>query len=194
MQKSSTPKDYTASIKEKTWSGMLTYTSQTTEYYSVHFNTDNSLIWSQLSGDYIGHWAINGKQLTLTFTNSNAQIKADISDADTLMNIVANVSLYIINSGKLLANPTVSLDNTVWKGLTVTGAASSFLQMSFMPGSKVEVKVSTVPETNTYTRSASGAVIRTVFKSAIFFGIITSNNEIHGSINNPKNTWYVIKQ
>jgi hypothetical protein len=36
------PKDYAASIKDKTWWGQLTYTGKTQEYYSVHFNADNT--------------------------------------------------------------------------------------------------------------------------------------------------------
>ena len=69
----STPKDYAASIKDKTWWGVMTYTGQALQYYSVHFYADNSLFWSQIDGDYLGQWTINNKQLAITFTISNVQ-------------------------------------------------------------------------------------------------------------------------
>lgn len=47
-------KDYAASINDKSWWGVFTYTGETSQYYTVHFNSDNTLIWSQLSGDYAG--------------------------------------------------------------------------------------------------------------------------------------------
>jgi hypothetical protein len=81
------PNDTAAYIKDKTWSGALTYTGKTTEYYGVHFNADNTLIWVQLSGEYTGHWAINGKTITMTFDAITAKIVADISVDNKLLNI-----------------------------------------------------------------------------------------------------------
>src|SRR6266542_4422176 len=92
--KSDTPKDYAVSIKDKTWWGTITYTGKTTEYYSVHFDADSSLLWSQLSGDYAGKWRIANRQLTMTFTGINDVIKADITDDDKLENISDNASYY----------------------------------------------------------------------------------------------------
>lgn len=59
-------KDYTASVAEKTWWGVFTYIGKDAEYYSVHFNADKTLSWSQFSGDYTGRWAVNGKELTMS--------------------------------------------------------------------------------------------------------------------------------
>lgn len=195
---SPSPKDYAASIKDKTWSGAFTYTGEKTEYYSVHFNADNTLLWSQLSGDYAGKWAVNDKALTMTFDGNTAQIKADISEDDKLMNIVvSNTGAYIINSGGLIANPNIALDNTVWQGL-YNGSPNS-LQLSFMPGSKVELRRSNiVDKTYTYQRSASGAVIR--FKQGLanpiypFFCVINSGMEIKGNDTNSFNPFQLAKQ
>jgi hypothetical protein len=192
------PKDYAASIKDKTWSGAFTYTGEKTEYYCVHFNTDNTLLWSQLSGDYAGKWVVNGKALTMTFDANTAQIKADISEDDKLMNIaVSNTGSYIINSGGLIANPNIALDNTVWQGL-YNGSPNS-LQLSFMPGLKVELRRSNiVDKIYTYQRSASGAVIR--FKQGIanpvypFFCVINSGMEIKGNDTNSFNPFQLTKQ
>ena len=112
-KKSNGPKDYNASIKDKTWWGEFAYTGQDAEYYSVHFNVDNSLTWTQWSGDYPGQWTLNGKQLTITFTGNSVEINADISDDDKLMNISDNTANSEINSGQLIVNPKISLDNTV---------------------------------------------------------------------------------
>ena len=66
-------KDYAASIKEKTWWGVVTYTGKEAEYYSVHFNSDNTLMWSQFAGDYSGHWATSGNALTITLDVGDAE-------------------------------------------------------------------------------------------------------------------------
>src|SRR6266511_5776183 len=102
-KKSDTPKDYAASIKDRTWWGIFTNTGKTPEYYSIHFNTDSSLLWSDLSGDYAGKWKIADRQLTMTFTAINDEIKADITDDDKLENITDNTSFYDVNSGALIA-------------------------------------------------------------------------------------------
>src|SRR6478752_4424966 len=75
-------KDYSASIKEKSWWGEITYTGKTTEYYSVYFKADGTLLWSQLSGDYAGHWAIKDKELTMTFDANSVTIQATLTDDD----------------------------------------------------------------------------------------------------------------
>ena len=80
-------KDYAQSIKDKTWWGQLTYTGKTAESYCVHFNTDNSLVWTQLSGDYDGQWVLDGKHLTISINGNGAKIQGDISNDDKLENI-----------------------------------------------------------------------------------------------------------
>ena len=44
------PKDYSLSVENKTWWGELAYTGKPIEYYSVHFNADKTLLWSQFAG------------------------------------------------------------------------------------------------------------------------------------------------
>src|SRR6266700_5670284 len=156
--KKSTPNDYASSIKNKTWWGQLTYTGKTSEYYSVQFGADNSLIWSQMSGDYPGNWFVEGKTITITFRDNSVQIKADISDDDKLMNITDNTGNSEINSGQLIVNPNISLENTVWKGSLVYAVTPDDYQLSFMPDSKVQSKYFNINYTENYTRSASGAV------------------------------------
>jgi hypothetical protein len=179
-KKDSTSKDYTNAIKSKTWWGTLTNPGETAQYYSVYFNADNSLVWSQQSGNYTGKWTINGKQLTLDFVTPAVQVKADISDDNTLKNIVTNNSS-VVNSGKMIVNQTASLDNTVWKGLMSLGTGQQIFQLSFMIGSKVEVKVgATTFGTYPYTRSVSGVVIQFSLGAYPYFGIISSDNEMKG--------------
>ena len=84
---SPSPKDYGTLIKDKTWSGAITYTGKTTEYYSVHFNIDNTLTWAQLSGEYTGHWTLDGKKITMTFDDNSVTITADISYDKEWLNI-----------------------------------------------------------------------------------------------------------
>jgi hypothetical protein len=168
-KKNSAPKDYTASIKNKTWWGVLTYTGKTAEYYSVHFNADNTLLWSQLSGDYAGTWVINNKSVTLKFSSSSAEIKADITDDEKFMAISDNTASYEINNGQFIPSPNIALENTVWKGQVVSGVSGS-LQLSFMPGSKVEIKLSnTVYPLYSYNRPASGGAFRAHTGGGFFF-------------------------
>jgi hypothetical protein len=194
-KKDSAPKDYTASIKDKTWWGELAYTGKTIEYYSVHFNADNSLIWSQLSGDYSGHWALEGKAVTITFTGNSLEIKANISDDDKLVNITDNSSASEIKSGQLIITPNVYLDNTVWKGSIIT--TSQPFQMSFTSPLKVETKYEAAPfGPYTYSRSVSGAVIRFISAAAggNVFDVIISNNEMRGSTDLSNSGWKLLKQ
>jgi hypothetical protein len=192
---SSSPKDYTASIKDKTWWGVLVYTGKTAQYYSVHFNADNTLLWSQLAGDYTGTWSINGKQVTITFSGSGIKINADISDDDQLMNIVVNTSTYKIINGQIIQNPNIPLNNTAWKGSVVSGIATN-LQLSFMPGAKVELKLgNTTYPPFIYSRTPSGGAFRfDTGGSYYYFGVIISNNEIKGSANDSEFPFQVTKQ
>jgi len=192
-KKSNTPdrKDYTASIKDKTWWGMLANTGKTPEYYSVHFNTDNSLTWSQLSGDNTGHWLLDGKDLTITFDGNSVEIKGSISDDDQLVNIKDNAPAYEINSGELIANSTIPLDNTIWTG-TIDYPSTKALQLGFKPGLLVTINIENSPvKTYTYTRSSSSPVVRI---STIFFGIVTSVGKMKGSVDNAVVVWQATKQ
>jgi hypothetical protein len=190
-KKDSTPKDYTASVKDKTWWGMLTYTGQTAEYYSVHFNADNTLVWSELSGDFTGHWAITNKQITITFA-STTQVKADISDDDKLINITDNTGYYEINSGQIIANPNITLDNTVWKG---TASLTTPTTLRFKSGLKVEAELgNNVYGSDTYKRSASGEAIESELNPGYtLFVIVVSENKIRGA-DNLGYQWQLTKQ
>jgi uncharacterized lipoprotein YehR (DUF1307 family) len=192
-----TPKDYVAAISDKTWSGAITYSGDSTQYYTVHFNADKTLLWTQFSGDYLGNWALVDKQLSMTFAGNNVIVKADISDDDKLANIVVeNTNAYMINSGARLVNPTMALENTDWNGSAFLVVSRSPYQMSFLPGNNVQVKINNTPYLlSPYTRSASGASIRFVSPFGIkLFGVIMSSTEINGSLAQTYNPWRTIKQ
>ena len=178
---------------------MFTYTGKDAEYYSIQFNADNTLVWSQFSGDYTGKWVVNGKELTMTFDVSKAEIKAGIRDDDKLLNITDNTGNFEMNTGQLIANPNIPLDNTEWKGKIITGTPY-LVNMSFRPPLKVDIQISYTYTNNSYKRSASGAVIRADIKpvgtgaSTYFFGIMISATEMMGSEKNANNQWKATKQ
>ena len=186
---SSAPKDYTQSIKDKTWWGTFNYTGSPEEYYSVQFNADNSLTWSQWAGNYPGHWVLDEKTLTMTFTGSSLQIKADIS-GDSLINITDNTSASDIKSGHLNTNTNQSLDNTVWTGSFIS--SNSPFQLKFMPGSNVTLVAGGSSGPHLYARTASGAIIRS--GAANIFAIVTSDGEMRGSYASSVATWHLAKQ
>jgi hypothetical protein len=177
-------------IKYKTWWGMLTYTGKTPEYYSVHFNADNSLVWSQLSGDYPGQWSLNDKQLTMTFPGIGSTIKAEISvDGNNarLLNFTDNNTSFTINSGELVPNPTIPLGYTVW---SMTLGGSPGYEMIFMPDSKVIIKQgSVVSGTYNYKRLPLGAGILVDFGGTLFFGVVTTEGEMKGSSGTSEVPW-----
>ena len=197
--KKDSTKDYTASIAGKTWWGVFTYTGKDAEYYSIHFNADNTLLWSQFSGDYTGRWVVNGAALTMSFDVSKAEIKASISDDDKLLNITDKTGNSVINYCELIANPNIPVDNTVWKGKIVTGAPY-LVEMSFRPAFKIDLQIGYTYTNNTYTRSASGAVIRADIKpvgsgaGTTFFGVIISGSEMKGCDKISNNQWEATKQ
>lgn len=193
-------KDYISSINEKTWWGELTYTGKTPEVYSVHFNADKTLIWSQFSGDYTGHWIINENELTLTFDASTAEVKATITQDDKLATISDNTNSYEINNGNLIKVSNINLDNTEWIGkLSISTGTYHDYKINFFPGSKIVVDEQGVTYTNnSYSRTPSGAVIRTKFQSGSgaylnFFGIIVSETEMYGSQKNSESRWFAKK-
>jgi hypothetical protein len=186
------PKNYAASIKDKTWWGLFTYTGKTAEYYSVRFNADNTLLWNQLSGEYAGQWALKGKQLTITFSVSGVVMKADISSSDdNLVNITDNTAAYEINTGELIAKPNIPLDNTAWLGI-VSFPATKPIKLDFKRGNKVTINTENSPiKTYTYTRNPSDAAIRI---GTGFFGIIVSGSKMKGHVDSPGFTWQATKQ
>lgn len=194
-KKGNNPKDYAASILNKTWWGVLTYTGQTEQYYSVHFNADKTLLWSQLSGDYAGQWDVSGKQLTIILTGG-VQITADISDDDKLNGIQDNTAAYEINNGQLLTNPNLNLDNTIWKGTYFNGSTQQPLQYSFSSGSGITITFGSFPQqVHVYTRVPSGGAIRfNQGGSYPFFGVLTSPTLMKGSEQDYRFAWIAIKQ
>jgi hypothetical protein len=190
-------KDSTSSVKGKTWWGAITFTGKELEYYSVHFNADNTLLWSQASGDFSGQWIINGKELSMTFDVSKEVIKASISN-DKLLNITDNTSSYEVNSGQLIENPDIPVENTIWRGQVLDGTPYT-VRLEFKPNFKVDAQVGvSFSSSNTYTRSGPGSVIRITMKPAssgpnsYVFALIISSTEMRGSYNS-KSTWQAIK-
>jgi len=171
-------------VAEKTWWGKLTYTGKSQEYYCVHFNADSSLVWSQLSGDLQGLWKLDGKHLTISLTGTSSKIQADISNDSKLENITDDASSFDINSGQIISTSITSLENTVWKGaVSPKGGADYSAQLNFMPATKVVILFGVGSHgPYSYTRSSSGAVIRTTIDTFNnFFGILISDTEMKGS-------------
>jgi hypothetical protein len=195
--KTPTPKNYAASINDKTWWGVVTYTGKTPQYYSVHFNTDNTLLWSQLSGDFPGTWTINNKSVVMKFGGPDKdEVKADITEDDKFTTITDNNPKYEIINGQLVADPNIPLENTTWKGTIFSVGTSSDLQLKFLPSLQVELTLnSTLYKPFTYSRAASGGAFR--FDTGggyYYFGVITSAKEIKGSGNDPQFPFQVTKQ
>lgn len=189
-------KDYSASIKNKTWWGVLTYAGKTAEYYSVHFSSDNTLIWSQLSGDYAGTWVINNKSIILKFGGSSSEIKAEISDDDKFLSISDNTASYEINNGQLMATANIPLDNTLWKGIVLGAGSVSNLQLNFLPSAKVEFILN---NTNyglfSYVRSPFGGAFRLDTGGGYYyFGVFISATQLKGSGNSSEFPFQLTKQ
>ena len=121
----------------------------------------------------------------MTFPSS--VIKADISDDDKFLNFSDNVNIYDVNSGELITDPTIPLDNTTWSGSIVKSGASQPLQLVFTPGARVRATTGALGYTTVqYSRSASGAVIRFTATSADFtiislFCVVTSAASMKGT-------------
>ena len=188
-------KDYSISIKDKTWWGELTNAGETVQYYSVHFNADNTILWSQLSDDYKGTWSLDKNKLTLNFTNPAVIVNADISEDNKLANITTNTANKV-NIGEMVTNPNIVLENTVWSGLYSVPGNSTTLQLSFLAGPSVIVKGgNNSNQAVSYKRGLSGGYIR--FKSFYggnVFGVITASGEMKGSFSNYKKYWSITKQ
>jgi hypothetical protein len=184
------PKNYLAAIGNQTWWGTFTYTGQNAEYFSVHFNANNTLMWSQSLGDYPGKWTIDGKALTMNFTNGT-QIRADITDDNKLTNIVANTKFYIVNSGQQVASTFIVLDNTMWEGTTKIMGSSDPLAATFRPN--LAATIDNVEYE--YSKSASGMAIRATSNNTklTFFGVLTSGTEMRGTDSNSSD-WQLTKK
>ncbi len=171
--------------------------ADSTQYYTVHFNADNSLLWTQLSGDYPGNWGLIEKQLTITFAGSNAVIRGDMTDDDKLTNIsVSNTNAYKINNAALVLNPNLTLEGTIWKGSGFFAVAIYPFEISFLPGNKAELKINNVTHPlRTYTRSSSGTGIRIAGPGGTqYFATIISGTEMNGSSGSSGNPWKTTKQ
>jgi hypothetical protein len=193
-KKDSTSTNNTASIKDKTWWGQFFYTAKPIEYYAIHFNSDGSLTWSEYSGDYPGKWSLDGSQLTISFNGTARQFKATISGDNKLVNVINTpANGYSVVSGELV--PPVNntpLENTIWKGSATSATATVAMQMTFKPGFKTELRFGTgVISTYSYTMSAENIVMRI---GTGFFGIVTSTNEMKGSVDNAGYLWQTVKQ
>lgn len=189
-------KDYTAFIKNKTWWGTVTNDGETAQYYTVYFNPDGSLVWSQLSGDYAGKWAVDKNKLTINFSSTTAIVTAEISDDNKLINIITSTPNKV-NSGELVVNPNISLENTVWNGtrIYILTDPPKPLQFTFMPNSKVSIKVNNIlygAGIYDYTRSSSGGNFR--IPGTNHFGVIVSGSEMKGSEFTANRLWQVVKQ
>jgi hypothetical protein len=177
-------KDYSASVKDKTWWGTMSYAGSKMAYYTIHFNASGSLVWSEQLGDYQGNWVLDGKHLTISLTSIVREIKADLSKDDKLVNIVmVSGNNYTVVSGDLIPNPLLSsLDNTVWNGSYSTGTGigmTTTMQITFMPGNSLQMKIGgTLLGARIYTRSGSGVAIRTAYG---FFGMVISSTQIKGT-------------
>jgi hypothetical protein len=189
------PKDYSNSIKDKTWWGTLTNAGETAQYYSVHFNADNTLLWSQFSDDYPGKWSVDKNKLTLTFLSPDVIVTGEISDDNKLVNITTNTANKV-NTGELVENPRISLESTIWKGdFNIPMGSPIPIQFSFLPGSIVQGNIG-YSFTSVYVRSAYGGVIR-FYKPLVnflVFCVITSSGEMRGSYDLSKYTLQATKQ
>lgn len=189
-------KNYTAVISDKTWWGTLTNAGETAQYFSVHFNADNTLSWSQLSDDYAGRWTVDNKKLTLTFTNPAVVITGEITDDNKLTNITSSTANKV-NTAELLAEPNMPLEGSVWLGTRIAqvGKPTDVMQLTFLPGDKVEIKINNVfyaAPSHFYSRPASGGCFR--IKYLKYFGVILSPGEMKGCELTYDRPWQARKQ
>jgi hypothetical protein len=189
-------KDYNKVIKNKTWWGQLSNPGEAPQYYSVYFKADGSLIWGQRVADYTGTWVVNNRQLTMDFLLPVVQIKADISDDNELINIVASNSS-VVGNASLITNPAIVLEKSVWNGtLTPSVGGPQSLQLNFLSGSTLNGSVNGGSIGGFYTRSESGAVIKFTLGANAFFGLITSDKDLIGQWTSSGNyhPWQTVKQ
>jgi hypothetical protein len=184
-----------SAVSDKTWWGMFTYPGDTTEYYSVHFNADSTMLWNQMLGEYGGKWTLSGNHLSMNFTNG-VIITADITGGNKLSAFKVN-NTSIINSGELLASPyTQSLDGTKWRGAFYDKIGSDYpMGMEFKSGNQVDITIDGMAtETFSYVRSGSGVTIRAKNGSEVWFGLLMSDTTINGTVDKAENKWVMTKQ
>jgi hypothetical protein len=190
------PTDYNTVIREKTWWGNLTNPGEKSQFYSVHFNADQSLVWNQASGEYFGSWSLDGNHLVLNFPSISVVVKADIAKDSTLTNITCS-NTSTINSGKMLGLTSKPLVGTTWIGTYLEGKTSRVFRLFFKDAVNVEIMLDGVPEIYQYVVTTSGVVFRTNVKPGyahLFFGLNNKDGQWVGTDLTPDNTWTVTKQ
>jgi hypothetical protein len=120
----------------------------------------------------------------MTFDANTAEIKAAISDDNKLTSITDNTGYYEINTGEIITNESIQLDNTLWKG-PINNYALKILQLSFKPGFIVEPKhdnITVGSGSYPYKKLSAGGGIRIEIGPGIFvFAVMVSNTEMKGS-------------
>jgi hypothetical protein len=96
-------------------------------------------------------------------------------------------------NGELIAANNAPLENTIWNGTATSGSLVLSIKLSFLPAFKVDLRVGSLPPNppNSYTRSLLGSVMRI---SPTFFGIVTSVNDMKGSVDKAGYLWQATKQ
>jgi len=118
--KKNTVTDHSPSVKGTVWVGSFSYTSASSEPYSLQVSDNGSFTWREYNGSFPGTWKLEGKQLTLTFT-SGKLLKADISNDTMLVNIQNNVSNgWFVTDGQLNKATGQTLSGTFWKSNSET--------------------------------------------------------------------------
>jgi hypothetical protein len=188
------PTDYSTFIKEKTWWGNLTNPGEKSQFYSVHFNADLSLVWNQASGEYFGSWALDGNHLVVIFTTIAVTVRADIAKDSTLTNITCS-NTSTINSGKMLGLTSKPLIGTTWSGTYSDGKTLRPFALYFDDAVDVNVILNNIPNTYHYVVTTSGVVFRTtnIPGSHALFGLNNKDGQWVGTDLTPDNTWTVIK-
>jgi predicted small secreted protein len=189
-------KDYSTAIKGKVWVGTATYTGKPTEYYSVQFNADNTLVWSEYADDYDGKWAVDGQQLNITFTLSGKQFNAGISDDNKLIDITyPAANSWVVNTGELCPNANIVLDNTKWNSPELTGFPGHYgLSLSFKQGSKIDYSVYLFLTAH-LIYSRTGASIRFMGTNGYtWFGVITADGKTIRGMQSYEVMWEMVKQ
>jgi hypothetical protein len=192
------PKDYSTAIKGKVWVGELTYSGKTKEYYSVQFKTDNSLIWSEYSGDYAGKWVVDGQRLKLTFTASGKQFNAGITDDNKLIDITNYpTNGWEVNTGEINNNADMVLDNTIWNESHPDRPDFYVMTLSFKQGLKMNYDYLMFQEHQlSYSRIGASIRFKTTKPNSItWFGVITADGKaINGVIPVDNRAWKAVKQ
>jgi hypothetical protein len=180
---SNKPKDYAASIVNKTWWGTFAYKNQTDEYYSMYFNADNTLEWDQFLGKFKGFWVLDSNRLTITFEGNDTKITAKIGEDSTLSHFSDNTDFSEIKSGQMVGNPKITLDNTTWEGKFKHLEDSISVKLEFKEKSQfLGTFMSTQFIVSDYSSSSSGGALRLSLGGRDVFLVIVSNTDMYGTI------------